>query len=89
MIHNNINSHFMQRVIVRLYGIENTSQQLHNVAFSVKGVKLFVTNPMQTFLASLVKSGQNCLEFSKHHYQMGEPSLVHSPVYLLCGTICV
>jgi hypothetical protein len=49
-------SYFMQREGDRLYGTIKTSQQEYGAEFVLNGSKPSVTNLMQTFLASLVKS---------------------------------
>jgi hypothetical protein len=84
MRHRNINSYFIQTEGRRLYGIVNIGQQEYDATFSLKGVKLFVTNLKRTFLTHPWQNQrQNYLEPFKLHHEMGAPSLGCSHVHLL------
>jgi hypothetical protein len=49
-------SYFIEREGGRLYKIVKTDQQEYVVAFVLNNEKSFVTNPMRTFLALVMKS---------------------------------
>jgi hypothetical protein len=57
MRHRNIYSYFMQRAGDRLYEIAKTDQHEYDAVDELYDMNPFVTNPMRTFLTSLMKSG--------------------------------